>query len=165
MARRPIADEEPVPAMPPPKSGGRYYVLIGFSVLFVGVFIGASLLVKSKFPSNAGTTKTGDAPKPVAGVSGHYIGYTTLQTGICSVGAREFVIDIDEDGTAKSDYGVHGSRGLSGRASPDGKLRLNYRDGDYSVRFDGEIKQGHITGRSSVSGDSSCSINWDLYRY
>jgi len=163
MARQSI-DEEPVPSVEPAQNKGRPYVLIGFSLVFIALFIGASLMVKSKFTGGTAAPPTAETAKPVSGLGGHYVGYTTIQTGICSVGAHEMVIDVSEDGNARTDYAMRSSKPMTGRASPDGKLKMNFRDGDYAVRFDGEIKSGHIVGHSTVSGDESCSINWDLYK-
>jgi hypothetical protein len=157
-------DETALPSAAPAKNSGRFYVLIGFSLLFVILFIGASLFVKSEFKGGAPATKTTDAPKPVSEIAGHYVGFTTIQTGICSVGMHELVVDIDEEGTAKTTYAMHAGRVMSGRASPDGKLKMNVRDGDTSVHFDGLIKAGHIAGHTTVSGDQTCDINWDLSR-
>jgi hypothetical protein len=142
-----------------------YYTLIFFSLIFVAVFIVAGLLVKTDFGSGARPAPTtGAKPPSAADVAGHYVGFTTISTGICSVGSHEFALDIDEDGNVKSAYAMKSDKLMSGRVNPEGKLRMNFRDGGYAVSFDGELKNGHIAGHSSVSGDRTCDINWDLWR-
>jgi len=150
---------------PTAKNRSTTYTLIIFTLIFVAIFICAGLFVKSEFGKGVTPTPTaGTRPPVAAGVAGHYIGFTTISTGICSVGSHEFVLDIDEDGTAKSGYAMKSGRLMGGRINPDGRLRMSFRDGGYAVTFDGELKHGHITGHTSVSGDKTCDINWDLWR-
>jgi len=150
---------------PTAKNKSTYYVLIFFTLIFVAIFICAGLFVKTEFGSGARPAPTAGAKAPVASsIAGHYIGFTTISTGICSVGSHEFALDIDEDGNVKSGYGMPADKLMGGRINPDGRIKLNFRDGGYVVRFEGDLKNGHIAGHSSVSGDKTCDIPWDLWR-
>jgi hypothetical protein len=150
---------------PTARSKRSYYALIFFSLIFVGIFICAGLFVKAEYGSGAPAKPTTGNKAPVTSdIAGHYVGYTTISTGICSVGAHEFTLDIDSEGNVKSGYGMKPDKLMGGRVNPDGRIRLNFRDGPYAVSFDGEVKSGHVAGHSSVSGDRTCDISWDLYR-
>jgi hypothetical protein len=146
---------------PPSTKSSTALVAILAVVIIVGVLICAGLFFKSSFRTS-GQPQSSGKTKPAAGIAGHYTGYTTIQTGICSVGAHELVIDIDEDGTARSDYDMKPGSLLTGRPNPDGKLKMNYHDNGLTVRFEGEVKGGRITGRTYVSDDHTCDIYWDL---
>jgi hypothetical protein len=146
------------------RNTSKFYALTFLTFVFIAILIFAGLMLKPDFG-------TAGKPKPAAGqaqkaaaIAGRYVGYTTLQTGICSIGAHELVIVIDEDGNAKSSYGMKSGGSLSGRANPDGRIRLNFREDDLTIRFEGDVRPGHITGRSSVSDDHTCDIYWDLSR-
>ena len=150
---------------PATKNKSSHYTLIFFTLIFVAIFICAGLFVKTEFGSGARPAPPAGAKAPLAaGIAGHYIGFTTISTGICSVGSHEFALDIDEDGNVKSGYGMPADKLRGGRMNPDGRLRMSFRDGGYAVSFDGEFKRGHITGHTSVSGDKTCDISWDLWR-
>ncbi|HLZ65941.1 MAG TPA: hypothetical protein VKQ29_06900 [Aliidongia sp.] len=145
------------------KDSNKFYILMFSSLAFIAILICSGLFIKAEYGHGTKPPPVA-APKAAAEIAGRYVGYTTIQTGICSIGAHELVIDIDGDGAAKSNYGMKSSRSLTGRANPDGKLKLGFRENDLTIRFEGEVHQGHITGHSFVSDDHTCDIYWDLQR-
>lgn len=150
---------------PAVKNRSSYYALILFSLVFVVIFICAGFFVKAEYGSGAPPKPTAGNKAPITSdIAGHYVGYTTISAGICSVGAHELALDIDGEGNVKSGYAMRSDKLMGGRVNPDGRIRMNFRDGSYAVSFDGEVKSGHVAGHSSVSGDRTCDISWDLYR-
>jgi hypothetical protein len=146
------------------KSKSSYYAFMFFILAFVGFLIFAGLFVKAKFDSGAQPKPTAAAKAPVtSSIAGRYIGFTTISTGICSLGAHEFVLEIDEDGNARSNYGMKPDKLMSGRINPEGRIKLSFRDGGQVIAFEGELRPGHIIGHSSVTGDKTCDISWDLW--
>jgi hypothetical protein len=147
------------------KNQSNYYALMFFSVIFIAIFICTGLFVKAEYGGGA-------KPKPVAdqkalataGMAGRYAGFTTISSGICSVGAHEFVLEIDGDGNVKSSYGMKADKLMAGRINPDGRLRLSFRDSGFVIAFEGELDANHIYGHSTVTGDRTCDIAWELWR-
>jgi hypothetical protein len=134
-------------------------VILGFAALLVF----AGLLLRHNFFPNGTTPKAESGPaKRASTIAGHYSGYTTLQTGICSLGVHEFAIDVDENGNARSNYAMKDGKFLTGTIAPNGKVKLAFRENGVTILFNGEIQDGHITGTSSASADRTCSIYWDL---
>ena len=78
--------------------------------------------------------------------------------------ANTFILELDEDGNAKSSYGMKPDKLLTGRINPDGRVKLSFRDNGFVVAFEGELHTNHILGHSSVTGDRTCDIAWDLWR-
>jgi hypothetical protein len=155
MAADPMAGDSPTNSNTP-------LVAIISTVVIVAVVICAGFFFKSSVLSGSVPPQTTGRSKLPPSIPGHYVGYTTLQTGICSVGAHELVIDIDQDGAARSNYDMKPGDTLTGRPNADGRLKMNFHGGDLTVRFEGEVKAGRITGRTYVSGDETCNIYWDL---
>ena len=147
------------------KNRNSYYALIFFTLVFVAIFICAGLFFRTEFSSGA-RPKPMTAPKAsvTAAMAGRYVGYTTIMGGICSVGAHEFALELDEDGNAKSSYGMKPDKLLTGRINPDGRVKLSFRDNGFVIAFEGELHANHILGHSSVTGDRTCDIAWDLWR-
>ena len=149
------------------KNKNSFYVFSLFTIIFIGILVYSGMFIKAEFGSGARPRPTaGAAAKPPASseIAGRYVGYTTISTGICSVGAHELVLEIDPDGNVKSTYGMKPDKFLAGRINPEGKIRLSFRDSGTVTTFDGELHAGHIAGRSSVTGDRTCDIPWELWR-
>ncbi|GGF28093.1 hypothetical protein GCM10011611_37640 [Aliidongia dinghuensis] len=130
---------------------------------FVALLVIAGLFIRRSFPAGPAAPSSAP-PKPAAAIAGRYTGYTTLQTGICSLGVHEFVLVVDENGNAKSDYAMKEGKFLTGTVAPNGKVKLAFRENGASILFDGQVQDGHITGTSSASSDRTCTIHWDLTR-
>jgi len=150
------------------KNRNNFYVFVFFTLAFIGIFICAGLFVKAEFGgvrSNpvVGTTASAPAPAP-SEIVGRYIGFTTISTGICSVGAHEFVLEIDDNDNVKSSYGMKPDKLMTGRINSKGGIKLSFRDNGFVISFEGELHAAHITGHSSVTGDRTCDIAWDLRR-
>jgi len=138
------------------------YIVI-FALIFVVFFVLAAILIKATFPELTGGQSAVTARKEVQELAGHYVGFTTLRDGICSVGERQMAIDIAADGTASSTYGMTGDKVMRGHLEPNFKIALDFR-GTVETSFKGEMISGHIYGRTAVSNDPTCKITWDLYR-
>jgi hypothetical protein len=147
------------------KNKSNYYALTFFSLIFIAIFICAGLFVKAEYGSGAKPKPTAGPKAPAtAGMAGRYVGFTTISSGICSVGAHEFVLEIDEDGNVKSSYGMKADKLMAGRINPDGRIRLSFRDSGFVVAFEGELHSNQIYGHSTVTGDRTCDIAWELWR-
>lgn len=141
------------------------YLLVALIILgFIGLLVFAGLFIRQSFPTGAPTAGTSGPPKAVSTIAGRYAGYTTLQTGICSLGVHEFVIVVDDAGNAKSDYGMKEGKFLTGQVAPNGTVKLAFRENGFTILFDGKVQDGHITGNSTVNIDRTCNIYWDLAR-
>jgi hypothetical protein len=149
------------------KNKSNFYAFSFFSLVFIAIFICAGLFVKSEF---GGGVKLGLGARPKAPVpapseiAGRYVGFTTISTGICSVGAHEFVLEIDDEDNVKSSYGMKPDKFLTGRINSAGWIKLSFRDNGFIINFEGELHAAHITGHSTVTGDRTCDITWDLWR-
>jgi len=145
------------------QTAGSYVVFALIILGLIAILVFAGLFIRRSFPTGP-AAQTAGPPKPAAAIAGRYVGYTTLQTGICSLGVHEFVIEIDENGNARSSYAMKDGKFLTGTVAPNGRIKLGYRENGVSILFDGTIQDGHITGTSSANTDRTCSIYWDLAR-
>jgi len=147
------------------KNKSNFYTFIFFTLAFVGIFICAGLFVKAEFGGGV-KPSSGAGPKaPVPSeIAGRYIGFTTISAGICSVGAHEFVLEIDDDDNVKSSYGMKPDKLMTGRINSSGWIKLSFRDNGFVINFEGELHAAHIIGHSTVTGDRTCNIAWDLWR-
>ncbi len=148
------------------KNQNKIYAFAFSTLVFIGIFIFFGLFVKAEFGgvrSRPGVRTI--APAPVRSeIAGRYIGFTTLSTGICSVGAREFVLEIGDDDNVRSSYGMKPDKVMTGRVHSNGWIQMSFRDNGFAISFEGELRDAHITGRSTVTGDRTCDIAWDLWR-
>ncbi|HEV2675854.1 MAG TPA: hypothetical protein VGV37_15015 [Aliidongia sp.] len=142
---------------------GSYLVFALVILASIALLIFAGLFIRHSYPTGSGATTPGNAPAAPT-IAGRYAGYTTLQTGICSLGVHEFVMDVDEAGNARSDYGMKENKFLIGTIAPNGTVKLAFRENGQTILFNGKMQDGHITGTSSLNTDRTCNIYWDLSR-
>jgi len=146
------------------KKQSKVYAFAFSTLAFIGIFIFLGLCVKAEFGGVRSKLGAGTTAPPSSEIAGRYIGFTTLSTGICSVGAREFVLEIGDDDNARSSYGMEPDKVMTGRVHSDGRIQLSFRDNGFAISFEGVVRDAHITGRSTVTGDRTCDIAWELWR-